>query len=66
MGFADRANKRPNNVRTRFNLGSLGTILIRAAIDQLVISGRLSPISTLGSVLPDYPNAISHPATVIN
>jgi D-alanyl-D-alanine carboxypeptidase len=63
-GFADRANKRPNTVRTRFNLGSLNKSFTRAAIDQLVLQGRLARTDTLGSVLPDYPQAVSHPATV--
>jgi CubicO group peptidase (beta-lactamase class C family) len=64
-GFADRANRRPNTVTTRFNLGSLNKMFTRSAIDQLVMQGRLSHTDTLGAILPDFPEPISHPATVM-
>lgn len=63
-GYADRANKRPNNVMTRFDLGSLGKLLTQSAVEQLVAEGKLSYSQTLGSVLPDFPQAMSLPATV--
>lgn len=56
-GFADRDKKIPNNIETKFNLGSMNKIFTRLAIDQLVSAGKLSYSDKLGKYLPDYPNA---------
>jgi D-alanyl-D-alanine carboxypeptidase len=63
-GFADRANKRPINLQTRFNLGSLNKSFTGVAIAQLVSQGKLAYTDTLGAILPDYPQTASHSATV--
>jgi D-alanyl-D-alanine carboxypeptidase len=63
-GMADRANKRPNDMRTRFNLGSLNKTFTNLAIDQLVAQHKLSYSDTIGNILPDYPQAESLGATV--
>ena len=63
-GYADRANKRPNATATRFNLGSINKIFTRTAIAQLVARGKLAYTDTLGSLMPDYPQQATRPATV--
>lgn len=54
----------PLNVNTRFPLASITKQFTHAAILQLVEAGRLSPTTTIGEVLPDFPNAASRGATV--
>jgi D-alanyl-D-alanine carboxypeptidase len=63
-GFADRANKRPNDSVTRFNLGSINKTFTQAAIQQLVARGKLSLTDTVGKLLPDYPQQRTRAATV--
>lgn len=63
-GMADRANRVPNTPATRFNLSSIGKQFTQAAIDRLVADGKLSRETTLGEVLPDYPNDAAKGATV--
>ena len=63
-GFADRANKVPNNSATRFNLGSINKTFTKAAIQQLIARGKLSLTDTVGKLLPDYPQETTRAATV--
>jgi len=63
-GFADRANKIPNNSATRFNLGSINKAFTKTAIQQLIGRGKLSLNDTVGELLPDYPQEITRAATV--
>ena len=63
-GLADREKKIPNNIRTRFNLGSINKTFTQVAIRQLVAAGKLSMTDTLGKFFPDYPQAVSRAATV--
>src|SRR5688572_28729094 len=63
-GFADREKKIPNNIRTRFNLGSINKTFTQVAVRQLVASGKLSMTDTLGKFFPAYPQAVSRAATV--
>ena len=63
-GLADREKKIPNNIRTRFNLGSINKAFTQVAIRQLVAAGKLAMSDTLGKFFPDYPQTISRSATV--
>jgi D-alanyl-D-alanine carboxypeptidase len=63
-GFADRANKAPNNSATRFNLGSINKTFTQAAIQQLIARGKVSLTDTVGKLLPDYPQETTRAATV--
>ena len=63
-GLADRANKIPNTVRTRFNIGSINKTFTQVAINQLVRDGKLAYSDTLGKFFPDYPQATSREATI--
>lgn len=64
FGFADRANKVPNDSATRFNIGSINKTFTQVAIQQLVARGKLSLTDTVGKLLPDYPQEMTRAATV--
>jgi len=55
-GLASKENKTPNNLDTKFNLGSINKIFTHIAIGQLVKQGKLAFDDKLGKYLPDYPN----------
>lgn len=55
-GFANLADRVPNQEDTRFNLASMGKMFTGVAILQLVESGRLSLDDRVGEHLPDYPD----------
>lgn len=55
-GLASKENKTPNNLDTKFNLGSINKIFTRIAMGQLVKQGKISFDDKLGKYLPDYPN----------
>ena len=63
-GYADRANTLANITATRFNLGSINKKFTEIAIAQLVAAGQLAYSDSLGRLIPDYPQALSRPATV--
>lgn len=63
-GFADRANRIANTTATRFNLGSINKKFTEVAVAQLTAAGRLAAGDTLGALIPDYPQAVSKPATI--
>ena len=55
-GLADREKKIKNDVNTRFRIGSMNKMFTAVATLQLVQAGKLKLTTTLGEVLPDYPN----------
>ena len=55
-GLADRQQKTPNTVTTRFRLGSMNKMFTAVATLQLVESGKLDLKAPLGNYLTDYPN----------
>ncbi len=55
-GLADQDKKTPNNIDTKFNLGSINKIFTKIAIGQLIAAGKISPDDKLGKFLPEYPN----------
>ncbi len=55
-GMADRDAGRPNDLETRFNLGSIIKVFTATAIRQLAAQGKLDPDGKLITYLPDYPN----------
>jgi CubicO group peptidase (beta-lactamase class C family) len=56
-GTANAAQKTPNRVSTRFNLGSMNKMFTSVAIAQLEEAGELAFTDTIAQHLPDYPNA---------
>jgi CubicO group peptidase (beta-lactamase class C family) len=63
-GMANREGKLPNDIRTRFNIGSINKTFTQVAIRQLVQAGKLSMTDTLGTFFPDYPQAVTRNATI--
>lgn len=55
-GEANKDFKAPNNVNTKFNLGSMNKMFTAAAIAQLVESGKLSFDDPLGKFMTDFPD----------
>jgi CubicO group peptidase (beta-lactamase class C family) len=55
-GFADREQKIPNRVDTKFNLGSINKSFTKVAIHQLVARRKISLDDPIKKHIPDYPN----------
>jgi CubicO group peptidase (beta-lactamase class C family) len=56
-GYASKEFSVPNQLNTRFNLGSINKIFTKIAIGQLAHKGKLSLDDRLGKFMPGYPNA---------
>jgi len=56
-GLADRGQGIPNSPLTQFRVGSMNKMLTAVAALQLVQAGKVRLDATLGTYLPDYPNA---------
>jgi CubicO group peptidase (beta-lactamase class C family) len=55
-GPADRKQRIPNTIRTRFRIGSMNKMFTAVAILQLVEAGKIKLTAPLGTYLHDYPN----------
>src|SRR6267142_2069480 len=55
-GLADRDKKIPNNLDTRFRLGSMNKMFTSVAVAQLVERGKIKYTDTVAQLLPDYPD----------
>jgi len=55
-GPADRDQKTPNRLDTRFRIGSMNKMFTAVAVAQLAQAGKLKFTDTLGQHLRDYPN----------
>jgi len=55
-GYADRVKNIPNQVDTKFNIGSINKTFTALAIRQLEAKGKLSFSDPIRKFLPDYPN----------
>ena len=65
-GLADRNFNIPNQVTTRFDIGSIAKSFTRVAIAQLVEQGKLHLTDTLGQYLPEYPNQAAREKVTID
>ena len=54
--LASRSPDVPNQIDTRFNLGSMDKMFTAVAVMQLVEQGRLSLDGRISDYWPDYPN----------
>lgn len=59
LGFANREWNIPNNIETKFRIGSITKQFTSAAILQLVEKGKLSLDDKLSKFFPDFPKADS-------
>ena len=55
-GPADRENKTPNTLDTKFRMGSMNKMFTATAVLQLVQAGKVKLDAPLGTYLTDYPN----------
>jgi len=55
-GYADREQKIPNKVTTRFRMGSMNKMFTATSTLQLVQAGKINLNDPLAKYLPDYPN----------
>jgi D-alanyl-D-alanine carboxypeptidase len=55
-GLADREKKIPNQLKTRFRIGSMNKMFTAVATLQLVQAGKLDLKTPFGKYLTDYPN----------
>jgi len=55
-GLADREQKTPNTLKTRFRIGSMNKMFTAVATLQLAQAQKLDMKETVGKYLPDYPN----------
>ncbi len=56
FGFADREQKIPNTLKTRFRIGSMNKMFTAVATLQLAQAGKLELNDPIGKYLTDYPN----------
>ena len=52
------------NAETRFPIASIGKAFTHTAIAQLIETGRLTPETTVGEIIPDYPQVATRSATI--
>ena len=57
LGLADREQGIPNQLSTKFRIGSMNKMFTAVAILQLVQAGKLALSDPLGKYLQSYPNA---------
>ena len=57
-GLANKAKNVPNNIETKFNLGSMNKMFTGVAIAQLAEADKLSFEDKVGKYLSDYPNKL--------
>ena len=55
-GLADRDRKVPNQIDTRFRIGSMNKMFTAVSILQLVQAGKIKLTDPLGKYVTDYPN----------
>ena len=56
-GEANKDFKIPNNVKTKFNLGSMNKMFTAVSVAQLVELGKLSFDDSLSKFMPDFPSS---------
>lgn len=64
FGMASREKKTPNQLDTRFNLGSINKIFTATAIQQLAVAGKLKVTDPISKWLPDYPKPAGDQITI--
>lgn len=63
-GFASKRFKVPNNVDTKFNLGSINKLFTEVAVFQLAEKGELSLDAPIGNYLDMFPPKIAEKVTI--
>src|SRR5437899_4138187 len=55
-GLSDREKKTPNELNTRFRIGSMNKMFTAVSVLQLAQNGKIKLTAPLGENRPDYPN----------
>jgi CubicO group peptidase (beta-lactamase class C family) len=63
-GLADRDKRLPNQLDTKFNLGSMNKMFTAVAIAQLAEQGKLAFSDPIGKYLPSYPQPAAIKVTI--
>ena len=63
-GMADVQRRVPNTTTTRFTLASMGKMFAAVSIAQLIDRNKVALSDTIGTFLPDFPNADVRRVTV--
>lgn len=63
-GIVSLASGAALNADTRFAVASIGKVFTHVAVAQLIQAGQLSPETTVGEIIPDYPQAVTRAATI--
>ena len=63
-GSANRALNIPAAEDTVYNVASIGKTITQTAIARLIQDGRITFATTVGEILPDYPNVDARSATI--
>jgi D-alanyl-D-alanine carboxypeptidase len=63
-GVSDLVSNRALNQDTHFPLASIGKAFTHVAIAQLIQAGRLTLDTTVGEIIPDYPQEATRAATI--
>jgi CubicO group peptidase (beta-lactamase class C family) len=64
FGYADRKNKRPNTIDTKFDIGSMNKAFTKVVTLQLVKEGKLSLDDPLSKYLDGFPEVVAQKVTV--
>ncbi len=64
VGFSNMERKLPNDIKTKFNLGSMNKMFTAVSIAQLAQQGRLNLNDTIGKYLLSYPNIETSKVTI--
>ena len=63
-GYADRRFSVPNQVDTKFNIGSLNKLFTEVSITQLNEQGKLDLETPISEYLPDYPVSVAEKVNI--
>src|SRR5712672_3273331 len=63
-GLADRENKIPNSLNTKFRIGSMNKMFTAVSILQLVQNGKMKLSEPFGKYIGDYPNKDAGKVTI--
>ncbi|MFM6828756.1 MAG: serine hydrolase domain-containing protein [Novosphingobium sp.] len=63
-GLRDEKREDQISAKTRFDLASAGKMFTATAVLQQISAGKLTLATSLGEVLPDYPNVAMRKATI--
>ncbi len=64
FGLANREKNTPNNLNTRFDIGSINKFMTKVVILQLIQEGKVKPNDNLGKYLKGFPETAAAEITI--